>query len=206
MIANLVGAGILFGKSILSRPPALLQLPGGTFQGIDICSNTVPGSLSTTGPYNINAIYRHDRIANVSSFEIVKCVVSSGIMIFISSGTNNLVARAYNGTGYYDTGNIALTVGTIYDIKVTGNSVSTLTLLLNGVSYNLIYRGLGTNSTQLRIGTTNLTGTGKLSKLTLQIDTYQMPEFIPAIYGVSGTSDCGNGWTLTDGSPATFWT
>jgi hypothetical protein len=46
----------------------------------------------------------------------------------------------------------------------------------------------------------------KISRYSESRNGVQAPIYCPSKFGVYGSTNCGNGWTITDGSPTTFWT
>lgn len=184
----------------------LLTQAGGTFSGIDSCALPTPTTI-TDGTVNVQAIYRHDRIANTDAFRIIRVIGndSKGVMVFINAGSHDLLARSYDGTNYWFTTWITLTVGSAYQISVVGNSFSNLVATVNGVSYTLAPQGPSVTAGSVLIGSSVDLGTGKVSSVYGSVGSFNVPEYNPSTYGTFGTSDAGNGWVLTDSSPLTFW-
>ena len=191
----------MLGFNFLSNPTNTLLLSGGNFDGMDALTSTITGNIIKG-----NLIYRHDRTPTATVDLIDECVTGGARLTFPSS--NALTLFAYDTSGNRSQCNKALELGQSYDISFTadgsnnGSPVAILTV--NGITTRVpSYVGLA--STTHKVGNAGQNGVGKISKYVVSRDGKQLPEFIPSIYGIPGTTSAGNGWVLTDGSPLTFW-
>lgn len=205
----------MYSKKILSlmgasnptaNPLRLINNAGGNFSGFDVVTNANKAT-------NINAhqgrlVFRYDSPSTMAMSFFIDSNVAGTQAMWIQQQTTNIEFKAYSSNGHLSTISLPLgVVGTIYDIKwdaVCGSGSPSLTIDVNGN----IYTGndfIGYPAANLmQIGSTSNSGLGKIVYMLLYRDSLKF-EYAPSVYGVAGTTNCGNGWTLTDGSPSTFW-
>ena len=193
------------------NPLSLLNLPGGNFEGIDSVSRT-GFSMPTMSVSSGTIIYRHARQALAgeypSIFEI-RSTAGSRIWIYINPLSDLINIRIGSGANGRTASKI-LVQGSSYNISWTADhNDATLggVVLINGIPQTLNAPAADvTTGAVFILGSISRNGAGKLSLASVTADGIQQPVFCPPKLGVYGTANAGNGWTLTDGSPTTFWT
>lgn len=185
----------------------LLVKAGGTFEGADLVIRPARPVSPTT--YESTMVYRHDR-TNPSDnvYTLYKDVKNGvGVQLYVNNLANTAVMRVLDGTNLR-TRSITLVPGTAYEFRWVVRSFE-----VGAIDCEFWVNGdmtTGTSSVSTTtdgryFGSSTLPGLGKISLVRTVVDGVLEPEYNPSTFGVFGTNDAGNGWTLTDGSPTTFW-
>lgn len=198
---------LLLGSAPIN-PRALLNRPGGNFEGGD----TVLKANRTANPstYYAKLVYRHLRDNSTASFATVFRDIKNGIgcYMYMYASSSSIVMRVLDGVNARSR-SFTLVVGQdyVFEWVVRSFAVGNIDcdLIINGDIVTPAVNSSGTSSDGRYIWGSATPGTGKASYLRTVADGIVDPLYAPALLGVFGTADAGGGWTLTDGSPLTWW-